>query len=92
MFMNYLKIAFRNMKKHKGFTLINILGLAFGLAWPIAYMAVNQWLQNFVYRIDIGIWIFFLSGLIALLTTVITVSFQAMKAAAANPAVTLRNE
>ena len=62
------------------------------IAWPIAYYAMNQWLQSFAYRIDLGIGTFILSGLIALLIAILTVSYQAIKAARANPVEALRYE
>jgi putative ABC transport system permease protein len=62
------------------------------IAWPIAYYLMNSWLQNFAYRINVGWWIFILSGGIALLIALITVSFQAIKAATANPVDSLRYE
>ena len=62
------------------------------VAWPIAYYFMNKWLQDFAYRIDIGWWVFVLSGGIALLIAMATVSFQAIKAAMANPVESLRYE
>ena len=62
------------------------------IAWPVAYFAMNKWLQNFAYRTDLGIWTFLLSGLIAFLTAVITISFPSIKAATANPVDSLRYE
>ncbi len=62
------------------------------IAWPIAYYAMNQWLQSFAYRINLGISTFILSGLIALLIALLTVSYQAVKAARANPVEALRYE
>ena len=62
------------------------------IAWPIAYYAMNQWLQSFAYRIDLGIGTFILSGLIALPIALLTVSYQAIKAARANPVEALRYE
>ena len=62
------------------------------IAWPIAYYAMNQWLQGFAYRINLGISTFILSGLIALLIAILTVSYQAIKAARANPVEALRYE
>ncbi len=61
-------------------------------AWPVAYFAMNRWLQNFAYRIDIGWWIFLLAGGMALLIALLTVCAQAIKAALANPVETLRYE
>ncbi len=62
------------------------------LAWPIAYYFMNKWLQNFAYRINLSIWIFLLSGLAALLIALLTVSYQTLKAATANPVDSLRYE
>jgi len=61
-------------------------------AWPIAYFAMNRWLQDFAYRIDIGWWVFALAGALALLIALLTVSTQAIKAALANPVEALRYE
>jgi len=62
------------------------------IAWPVAYFFMNKWLQDFAYRINISWWIFVLSGGIALLIALATVSFQAIKAAMANPINALRYE
>lgn len=62
------------------------------LAWPIAYYAMNQWLQGFAYRTNLGIGIFALSTGLALLIAIVTVSFQSIKAALANPVDSLRYE
>jgi len=62
------------------------------IAWPIAYYAMNKWLQNFAYRSSLNIWIFILAGAIALIIALITISFQSTKAAIANPADSLRYE
>ena len=61
-------------------------------AWPVAYFIMSKWLEDFAYRINISFWIFVLSGGIALLIALATVSFQAIKAAAANPVESLRYE
>jgi len=53
---------------------------------------MNKWLQSFAYRIHISWWIFLAAGVIAILVAVITVSFQAIKAAIANPVKSLRTE
>ena len=66
--------------------------LANGIAWPVAYFAMNKWLQNFAYRINIDIMTFLLSGLLVLGIALLTVSFQSFKAALANPADSLRYE
>jgi len=62
------------------------------IAWPIAYYFMNKWLQNFAYRIDISWWVFLFAGGIALLIALMTVSYQAIRAARANPVNSLRYE
>jgi len=62
------------------------------IAWPVAYHLMNKWLQGFAYRVDMGLWVFILSGAIALLIAIATVSFQAIKAATANPVESLKYE
>jgi putative ABC transport system permease protein len=62
------------------------------IAWPIAYYIMGKWLQNFAYKINIGIAVFLLSGLLALLIAMLTVSIYAVKAATANPVESLRYE
>jgi putative ABC transport system permease protein len=62
------------------------------IACPIAWYAMNKWLQNFSYRIDISWWVFAMAGVIALLIAWITVSFQSYRAAGKNPIEALRYE
>ncbi len=62
------------------------------IAWPVAWFAMNEWLQSFAYRIDIGWWVFALAGGLALVIALLTVSTQAVKAALANPVESLRYE
>jgi putative ABC transport system permease protein len=62
------------------------------LAWPPAFFSMNRWLQDFAYRIDIGWQIFALAGLLAFIIALMTVSYQAIKAAVANPVDSLRHE
>ncbi len=66
--------------------------LAFLIAAPVAYFIMQNWLQNFVYRIDIGWWVFLLAGGSALMIALATVSAHAIKAALANPVEALRYE
>jgi putative ABC transport system permease protein len=66
--------------------------IAFVIACPAAWYAMNNWLKDFVYRTEISWWVFFLSGGIALLIALATVSYQAIKAATANPVESLRYE
>ena len=62
------------------------------IAFPVAWWATQKWLQGFAYRIHISWWIFLIAGCVAILIAVITVSFQAIKAAIANPVNSLRSE
>jgi putative ABC transport system permease protein len=62
------------------------------ISWPIAYYVLSNWLKSFAYHINIGIAIFILSGLMALVIALLTVGYQALKAATANPADCLRYE
>ncbi len=62
------------------------------IAWPVAYYAMNRWLQNFAYRISIGPWVLILSAVVAFIIALLTVSYQAVKVSFANPVDTLRYE
>ena len=66
--------------------------LAFALAVPVSYYLMHTWLQGFVYRTDIGITVFALAMVFAVLITLLTVGYQSMKAALANPVESLRSE
>jgi len=62
------------------------------IATPIAWWAINKWLEGFAYRINISWWVFAVAGILSLLIALITISFQAVKAALANPVESLRAE
>ena len=62
------------------------------IAWPIAYFVMNKWLKSFAYRTDIDWWIYLLSGSLALIIALMTVSYQVVKAARANPINSLKYE
>ncbi len=62
------------------------------IAFPLAWWVMNKWLQDFAYRVNIGWWIFVLAAVIAVLIALITISFQSIKAAIANPVKSLRTE
>ena len=62
------------------------------IAFPLAWWAMNKWLQDFAYRIDIRWWVFAFAGIITVLISLLTISFQAIKAATANPVNSLRSE
>ena len=91
------------IRKVLGATISNIIGMlskdflllvviAAVISFPIAWWGMNQWLQDFAYRIDISWWIFIIAGLMAAVIALITVSFQAIRAALANPVKNLRTE
>lgn len=62
------------------------------IAFPVAWYAMDKWLQDFAYRVNIGWWVFLVAGVIALFIALITVGIQAVKAAIANPVKSLRTE
>ena len=74
----------------KDFVVLVVISSVFAI--PLAWWAMNRWLQDFAYRISIGWWVFAADGIIALLIALITVSSQAVKAALANPVKSLRTE
>ena len=61
-------------------------------AWPIAYIAMEKWLSGFAYRIEIGIWLFIISGLAAFVIAILTIGYQAIKSALTNPVNSLKYE
>ncbi|MHC8948024.1 ABC transporter permease [Sphingobacterium hungaricum] len=71
---------------------VKLIGIAGVIASPIAYWAMSKWLEDFAYRIDISWWIFLVAGLIAIGIALLTISYQALKAAFANPVDSLRDE
>ena len=71
---------------------IKLVLIAFVIASPIAWLVMHNWLQDFAYRIHIGYWIFIIAGLLAIVIALATISFQAIKAALANPVKSLRTE
>jgi putative ABC transport system permease protein len=66
--------------------------IAFVVAVPVVYVAMRRWLDGFAYHVDIAWWIFLLAGLTAFVVAWLTVSYQAVKAAAADPITSLRYE
>ena len=71
---------------------LKLVGLALIIAFPLAFFLMQNWLEAFAYRIEIGWSVFLIAGLSALLIALFTVSFQAVKAALANPVKSLRTE
>ena len=131
MIRNYLKVAMRYLLRNKGYTAINILGLAtfsaeqrtkeigvrkvlgasvgnvvsllskeflklvfiaIVIASPITWFVMNKWLQDFAYRTNISWVVFAVTAFIAIGIALLTISFQAIKAALANPVKSLRTE
>jgi putative ABC transport system permease protein len=71
---------------------VKLVIMAVVLASPVAWWVMNKWLEDFAYRTSISGWVFAIAGIVAIATAVVTVSFQAIKAALANPVKSLRNE
>jgi putative ABC transport system permease protein len=71
---------------------LKLVFIANGIAFPIAWWATNKWLQEYAYHIDVQWWVFVIAGIIAIGIALVTVSYQAIKAAIANPVKSLRTE
>ncbi|MBA2561676.1 MAG: ABC transporter permease [Chitinophagaceae bacterium] len=71
---------------------LKLVGIAAIIAFPVAWFIMNKWLQDFTYRITISWWVFVIGGMAAIIIALLTVSFQAIKAAIANPVKSLRTE
>jgi putative ABC transport system permease protein len=91
------------IRKVLGASVFRILSLLLGkftkwvllsnlLAWPIAYVIMRRWLQDFAYRTSFGIGVFILSGILALALAATVIGYQCVRAAIANPVDSLRNE
>ncbi|MCJ7465069.1 MAG: ABC transporter permease [Maribacter sp.] len=71
---------------------LKLVGIAILISLPIGWYAMNKWLEDFSYRIDIPWWVFVLAAFLALVISVLTVSYQSIKAAIVNPVKSLRTE
>jgi putative ABC transport system permease protein len=71
---------------------LKLVLIANGIAFPVAWWATNKWLQEYAYHINVEWWVFLLAGVAAILIALSTVSYQAIKAAMANPVRSLRTE
>src|SRR5690606_9450591 len=71
---------------------LKLVGIAIVISLPMAWYAMNKWLEDFSYRIDIGWGVFLLATLLAIAISILTVSYQSIKAAIANPIKSLRTE
>jgi len=81
-----------NIAKLLSFDFIKLVCIAIVIATPVAYYAMDQWLRDYSYRISLGAGIFISAGALAILIALVTVSFQSMKSALANPVKSLRTE
>jgi len=91
MLKNYLKVAFRNIWRHKVYSFINIFGLAIGITLAILILPC-VWLRNFYYRVGVNAWAFVLSAVLVVVIALLSISYQSVKAALANPVDSLRYE
>jgi len=87
-----LGASVNNIAKMLSVDFLKLVLISSVIAFPIAWWAMHKWLEDFAYRVSISWWIFFLSGILALLIAVLTVGFQAIKAGVANPVKSLRTE
>jgi putative ABC transport system permease protein len=69
-----------------------LVGIAAIIAFPLAWLGMHSWLKDFAYKIEIGWWVFAVAGILAMMIALTTVSFQAIRAALANPVKSLRSE
>ena len=82
------------MKAPLGFAadFLKLIIVAFVIAAPLGWFAMHSWLQDFAYRIDLSWWIFILAGISSVMIALFTLSYEAFKAAVANPVKSLRSE
>jgi len=71
---------------------LKLVVISWLIAFPVAWYAMNRWLQDFAYRTSISWWIFAFAGVFALIIALLTISSQAIRAAVANPAKSLKSE
>lgn len=71
---------------------LKLIMVALIIASPLAWLAMNNWLQEFAYRVNVGWWIFAAAGLIAILVAFASIGFRAVRAAVTNPVKSLRTE
>ena len=94
--LRQLKLFVNGILGNRHYAFLNILGLsvvlAFVVAIPVAWYAMNRWLQNFAYQTELSWWIFALAGVVALAIALVTVSWQSWRAARRNPVEALRYE
>jgi putative ABC transport system permease protein len=81
-----------NITKLLSLDFVKLVAISIVIATPVAWYSMNKWLQDYSYRIIINWEIFFIAGMLAIVIALLTVSFQAIKAAIANPVKSLRTE
>jgi putative ABC transport system permease protein len=81
-----------NIAKLLSLDFVKLVVVSIIIATPVAWYAMNKWLEDYSYRINIGWGIFVLAGILAIVIALITVSFQSIKAAISNPVKSLRTE
>ncbi|HXB35740.1 MAG TPA: FtsX-like permease family protein, partial [Puia sp.] len=69
-----------------------LVGIAFLVATPVAWYLMRKWMENFAYKVGLGWWIFIGAGVLAMVIAFATISYQAIRAAMANPVLSLRSE
>jgi len=74
------------------FDFIKLVLIAFIIASPVAWYSMNSWLQDFAYKVDVSWWVFMLAAVISIFIAMLTISYQAIKSAMANPVKSLRAE
>jgi putative ABC transport system permease protein len=81
-----------NITAMLSFEFLKLVLIAILVSFPVTWFAMYKWLQDFAYRVDIHWWVFILAGIGAIAIAFITISFQSIKAALANPVKSLRSE
>lgn len=71
---------------------IRLVGISFLIAGPVVYLVMKEWLSSFAYKTEIGVWMFIIAGVIVLIISMATVTFQAFRSAISNPVDSLRSE
>jgi putative ABC transport system permease protein len=71
---------------------LKLMVVSMVIATPVSWLVMDEWLQDFAYRISIDWWVFVVAGIMALLIAMLTVSYQAIKVALTNPVKNLRSE
>jgi putative ABC transport system permease protein len=87
-----LGASVRNIVAMMSKDFLKLVLIAIVIASPVGWWAMNSWLRDFAYRINVSWWMFAAAGLIAVLIALFTISFQAIKAAIANPVKSLKTE